>query len=686
MWSDIDLGGMTALIGRNDSGKSTIMEALDLFLSDSDPDKDDASKTGNAKDLALICEFNDLPSEIVVDDASPTSLQAEFLLNLAGDLEIHKTYSGHLQKPKCTSIEAYAHHPNAEQLRNLLQLKNPDLKKCAEQLGVDLTNVDQQVNAQIRKRIREHVGILDLQMRKIPLNEENGRKIWDELRKYLHSFSLFKSDRPSSDQDPEAQDPLKTAIKEALKAKEAELLAITEHVRTEVQNIANSTLEKLREMDPSLANELRPTFAPPKWDTLFKASLTSDGDIPINKRGSGVKRLILLNFFRAKAEQLARQANRTCLIYAVEEPETSQHPNNQRMLLRALSDLSSEAQVIISTHTPMLARGLPDDTLRYIHVRPDNVREILKGGPETNSQFAQSLGVLPDNRVKLFICVEGPNDIAFLQGISRALRGDDDVEQRFKREGIRGAHLRDANLIDVIAYEDNQDGHCFESKRIENPFIVMEFIRGGTLESLIKKIGASGPGKTYVTKQTLYIASCISNALRYLHDKKIIHRDVKPANVFLSPTATGELPQVVKLGDFGVTKWGDFLATAASGTLTVTKQQGLGTLKYMSPEQAVRPKEVTVRSDMFSLGITLFELFTGQILSSPHHVFEIMSARTNRESIIGKMNALGIKCPYEEVNLFQVILDMFLIAPKNRPTSKNVAGRMEYYLERKDVL
>ncbi len=258
----------------------------------------------------------------------------------------------------------------------------------------------------------------------------------------------------------------------------------------------------------------------------------------------------------------------------------------------------------------------------------------------------------------------------------------DDVEQRFRREGSRGARLRDDNLVDIIAYEDNQEGSCFDSARVKSPFIVMEYVKGRTLESLIKKLSDQGTsGTPIVTKQTLTIAFRIAKALEYLHEKKVVHRDVKPANVFLSSATPESIPSVVKLGDFGVTKWGDFLANAASGTLTVTLQQGLGTLKYMSPEQAVRPKDVTVRSDIFSLGITLYELFTGKILQSPHHVFEIMSARTSRDGIVAKLLSLGVKCPYDEVGVFELVLDMFLANPKGRPSSATVAGRLQYLLE-----
>ena len=258
----------------------------------------------------------------------------------------------------------------------------------------------------------------------------------------------------------------------------------------------------------------------------------------------------------------------------------------------------------------------------------------------------------------------------------------DDVAERFRREGMRGAGLRHDNLVEILAYEDNQNGRCFRSRHPKNPFIVMEYIRGRTLESLIGKIGPHPDGGVHVNRQTLGIAAAITNALRHLHERKIIHRDVKPANIYISSIQVGALPSQIKLGDFGVTKWGDFLAALTTGTLTMSGQKGLGTLKYMSPEQAVRPKDVTVRSDMFSLGITLFELFTGAILPGPHHVFEIMTARNMRTSITGKLMALGLRrlTPFDETVLERV-LDMFMAAG-GRPTSKDMTGRFEFWLER----
>jgi putative ATP-dependent endonuclease of OLD family len=420
---EVDFEDVTVIIGKNDSGKTTILEALDLFFNDKNPDKDDASKNGNASDITITCEFTDISDEVVIDEDYTTTLKSEYLLNQEGHLEIGKTFNGSLQNPKLSNIYALANHPNVENAKDLLQLNNVELKKRATELDCSLNGVDKRVNAVIREAIRDKIGKenLELTLSQVPLDRNDGQKIWNELKKNLPAFFLFKSDRTGTDQDTEAQDPLKIAVREAIEYKKKELQDITNFVKTRVNEIANLTLEKLKEMNPELASNLKPEFSPQKWDTLFKTSISGDDDIPINKRGSGVRRLILFSFLRARAELTVRDENNASLIYAIEEPETGQHPHNQRILMRTLSNLSSEAQVIVSTHTPMLARAFPDGSIRYIKVLENSKREILKGGNANNEEIVNSLGILPDNNVKLFIEVEGVNDVNFLQGISKIL-------------------------------------------------------------------------------------------------------------------------------------------------------------------------------------------------------------------------------------------------------------------------
>lgn len=414
---------LTALVGRNDVGKSTLMDALAIFFEAEKPDKDDACKTGDPKQMRITCEFANIPTELVVDADFPTTLAAEHLLSPTGNLIVRKTYNGSIGTPSVTAVEALALHPTADGYADLLSLKKADLARRANELGVDLEGIDKRVNALVRGAIWASCPDLRKAEIAVPLDAEGGKQVWAALQPYLPTFALFKSDRASTDQDAEAQDPLKAAIREAVKAVEAELQKVQAFVESEVKKIADATVEKLREMDPSVAETLNPVISTKKWDSLFSTSITGDEGIPLNKRGSGVKRLILLNFFRAKAEKDASEKNASSVIYAIEEPETSQHPRNQRLLLNALRELSmgDGRQVIITTHTPMLARYLDETNLRFIRQADDGVREIVEGNPAASEDIAKSLGVLPDHNVKIFVGVEGPHDITFLKGISRML-------------------------------------------------------------------------------------------------------------------------------------------------------------------------------------------------------------------------------------------------------------------------
>lgn len=271
---------------------------------------------------------------------------------------------------------------------------------------------------------------MQCQEREVELNKEDGKSIWNQIKKQFPVFALFKSDRASTDQDSEAQDPMKTAIKEAIRAQEDILNGITEQVKEEVQKIADLTIEKIREMNPELARKLSPRVVTKDWHSLFSVKLAGDEDIPINKRGSGTRRLILLNFFRAKAETESGEKS-TGVVYAIEEPETSQHPTNQLMLFKAFEELAEQidCQVFLTTHTPSLARRFNREYLRFVSQK--NGKSIIRAGNDDDiiREIIDSLGMLRNHNVKVFFGVEGRHDVNFLCCVSKMLHesGEDDI-------------------------------------------------------------------------------------------------------------------------------------------------------------------------------------------------------------------------------------------------------------------
>ena len=326
----VRFGAFTAILGRNDVGKSSVLEALNLFFDGVAPDAGDVCVDCPDREIRVVCEFSDLPSELVLDAEHPTSLQNEFLLNSAGQLEIHKVWDGTLKAPKLKGIYVCAKHPSLPGFSDLLSLKNKELKERAQGLGVNLANVPKSVNTALRRAIWASADDLLLTDRLLSVDEESTKKVWSLLKEYLPIYALFRSDRPSTDQDSEAQDPIKVAVSEALKLQEQKLEEIRTAVEASVLDVAKLTVAKLAEIDATLATELKPTVQKPNWSSAFKIGLTDDASVPINKRGSGVRRMILLNFFRAKAERANEAAAGPGVLYAIEEPETSQHPRNQR--------------------------------------------------------------------------------------------------------------------------------------------------------------------------------------------------------------------------------------------------------------------------------------------------------------------------------------------------------------------
>lgn len=386
--TEIKFNDLTVFVGKNDIGKSTVLEALDIFFNEGKGvvklDKSDVNvenRRNENQETCISVIFKDLPDEIVIDSNVRTTLKDEFLLNEDSKLEVIKKYNNG-GYPK---VFIKARHPSNSNCKDLLLKKNADLKKIVQQKQIVCEN--QSVNSLLRKAIWEHYSEdLSLQETEIDASKEDAKKIWDKLSNYMPVYSLFQSDRKNSDGDSEVQDPLKEAVKQIINDEELQqtLASVAKVVETKLKEVSGRTLEKLREMDPAVANSLNPVIPTAdklKWIDVFKAvSISGDEDIPINKRGSGVKRLVLLNFFRAEAERRAEEGDNTGIIYAIEEPETSQHTENQKKLIEAFKSLSqaNNVQVLLTTHSAFIVKHLDFTDIRLITQGDGSNQRVIK--------------------------------------------------------------------------------------------------------------------------------------------------------------------------------------------------------------------------------------------------------------------------------------------------------------------
>ncbi|QQT61905.1 AAA family ATPase [Sphingobacterium multivorum] len=386
-----------------------------------------------------------------MDSTEPTSLEDESLLNQNNLLEIKKTFKVGGTIVKSTYV--ICEHEDEEQLQSLLSLKNSSLKNLASELGVNLNGVDKKKNPHIRKAIRQAFQCKKTTIEiKIDGNldsENNLKTIWTKLKSYLPIYTLFKVDKTIDDKDKDIQDPMKQAIKETLAIPEIKVLLekIEKSIKEKSTLVADKTIEKLKDIDASLAEKMKSDFNKlPSWDKIFDLTLLNEQNVPLNKRGSGVKRLVLLSFFQAQAEKKRSENTAPSIIYAIEEPETSQHPNHQKILIESLITLSQQhnIQVLFTTHSSNLVREIPIDSLIYIYKNEEKENAIEYGldlttkkiNEETLQKIINTLGVLPNptDKISKLLFVEGHHDINALYRYSKILCKHNplvfDLEQR----------------------------------------------------------------------------------------------------------------------------------------------------------------------------------------------------------------------------------------------------------------
>src|SRR5215210_5919460 len=174
-------------------------------------------------------------------------------------------------------------------------------------------------------------------------------------------------------------------------------------------------------------------------------------------------------------------------------------------------------------------------------------------------------------------------DVA-LKVLRKQYAGDEEFAERFKREAMSAASLSHPNNIQVYDRGETEEGASY---------IAMEYVPGGTLK---ERISREGPLEA---ADAAGLGAQVAEALGAAHDRGMVHRDIKPQNVLLAARGGA------KVADFGIARAGSSATISRTGSV-------MGTAGYMSPEQALG-KPATPKSDLYSLGVVLYEALTGEL-------------------------------------------------------------------------
>lgn len=485
------------IIEKNDIGKSTILEALEIFFNSEKIKLEIEDLCVYAKEpiISIICCFDVGDGTILIDTTNYTNCRDEFLLNKEGLLEIKKSWdcsSGSITK---NSLKTYivAYYPT-RYAKPLVLEKISSLQKMYDKYKDDPTYIPEKcsISAELRRAIysKELVPPIECSTTDIDTSKDDAKNIGDSLSRQFPQYFLFESDRKNTDKDSEIQDPLKAVTKTVLAEMDVEIEKLQQKVKEHVEEIGHRTIQKLAELDGAVAKDIKPVVSLKPIYSSFNFDLVSDNGIPLNKRGSGVRRLVLLSYFRAEAEKAIVQESNRQLIYAIEEPETSQHPDYQRMIFETLNELSLSPshQIIVTSHTPEIAKLVGLKQLIFL-MRSENGDVIAENDEHKKAKYITAdLGILPYAATKTIICVEGPNDVNFLFNLNQnipELKSIIDLQE----EHIPLIPIQGGRLVDWI----NQD--YFKLSNLKEIYITDNDVE--KYLDLIQEIDAAQDGRRF---------------------------------------------------------------------------------------------------------------------------------------------------------------------------------------------
>lgn len=434
---EVAFGDSSVFVGRNDAGKSTLLRGLDLFLNNTEALPDIANSFTNSDSCSIELAFEGPFPDVTIDEAIPTTLTGEMLLDEDGHLRLKKVWDTSKSQIK---PDTYIRRRSFGDDDFLLDTERQLIAKCrAKDIDTQKANGEDFNNPEKREKLRQHLNLGgnegEYVWEKLPTSgNTRAKQIHDQARAILPRFEYFRADTALSETDASIQRYFRNIAIQTMR--DAGIADVEERVREALAGVLERISGKINGVLPD-ADQVRPSVSF-DWSKGVQTGFKSTNDqaaLPLTFRGDGFRRITMMSYFEHLAEEnLSGGGN---AIFGFEEPETFLHPRAQEQLHEKLLGLQrSGYQVAVTTHSPIVVAASDSSTISHVRSQGADY-EVLQGNVDLQA-IADDLGITPSNqfiklfeRAKVLVLVEGPDDVSAFNFLANLYRDAKKVPESF---------------------------------------------------------------------------------------------------------------------------------------------------------------------------------------------------------------------------------------------------------------
>lgn len=414
---NLKFGDINSFVGKNDSGKSNILKALDAFFNEKFTSNDvfKGIAEGEKTEITIRFETNETINALALDSDGKINLKKIFSFSSVGKLVKELYYT-------CNDI-------NSQQYSNCWGIKEADINGYLSSLGIEHSRSGRGVtNISKIELIDSNTQDLGRVEKEYPGDEylKNLKKQYEFFD--IPDYSLFDAEQDLNVGSTAFQTQFKPIATQSLQNNSDFTTKIEINVQNDLETEFGIITELMKRNVPNL-EKIKPSVAC-NWGNLVKFDLslkftTDTFEIPISNKGTGFKRLLMVAYF----EYLAQKATKKYQMFGIEEPETFLHPELQNDLLDSIITLAENSQFFITTHSPVFAGATKNSNIVVVK-KENEISKYLNYENEADilDVVIKELGIRPNynllnDNYRKAVFVEGSGDVKFWERAFQKING-----------------------------------------------------------------------------------------------------------------------------------------------------------------------------------------------------------------------------------------------------------------------